>query len=63
MDNIKWGPNDAPSSHRHQNDPDDGREIPGETDAPDIVGRTGEEMPEVAHDNGQGEHPDDTRTN
>lgn len=27
-----------------------GQETPGDTDAADIVGRTGEEMPEVAHD-------------
>jgi hypothetical protein len=63
MDNIKWGPSDSPSSHRNQNDPDDGREIPGDTGAPDIVGRTGEEMPEKAHDSGDGEHPDDNRSN
>jgi hypothetical protein len=62
MDNITWGPDDSPSSHRHQNSPDDGQEIPGDTDAPDIVGRTGEEMPEVAHDAGEGEHPDDNWT-
>jgi hypothetical protein len=37
--------------HSQHNQPH-GTEIPGDTDAPDIVGRTGEEMPEVAHDNG-----------
>jgi hypothetical protein len=36
--------------NRNQNEQDPGTEIPGDTDAPDIVGRTGEEMPEVAHD-------------
>jgi hypothetical protein len=49
-------------SHRNQNETDDQKEIPGDTNAADIVGRTGEEMPEVAHDSGDGEHPDDNRT-
>lgn len=44
---------------RNQNDQNTGNEIPGDEDAPDIVGRTGEEMPEVAHDSGEGEHRDD----
>ena len=44
--------------NRNQNEQDPGTEIPGDTDAPDIVGRTGEEMPEVAHDEGPG-HLDD----
>jgi hypothetical protein len=39
--------------NRNQNNPRTGEEIPGDTDAPDIVGRTGEEMPEVAHDHRQ----------
>jgi hypothetical protein len=47
---------------RNQNEQDPGTEIPGDTDAPDIVGRTGEEMPEVAHDEGpdhfDDEHPE-----
>ncbi len=30
--------------------PKPGTEVPGDTDAADIVGRTGEQMPEVAHD-------------
>ena len=34
-------------------------ETPGDTDAHDIVGRTGEEMPEVAHDEGPPISPDD----
>ena len=50
---------DNTPSHRNQNERDDGTEIPGDTDAPDIVGPTGEEMPEVAHDSVDGEHPDD----
>ena len=41
---------DGPDRGRNQNEPDTGDEIPGDTDAADIVGRTGEEMPEVAHD-------------
>jgi hypothetical protein len=49
---------DQRAEHRHQNEPDPGTEIPGDTDAPDIVGRTGEEMPEVVHDGGPG-HLDD----
>ena len=44
--------------HRNQNEPDPGTEIPGDMDAADIVGRTGEEMPAVAHDNGP-DHSDD----
>ena len=51
MANIEWGP-----PHREQTDTARGDEIPGDTNAPDIVGRTGEEMPEVAHD---GDDPDD----
>ena len=46
------------ADHRNQNQQDPGTEIPGDTDAPDIVGRTGEEMPEVAHDNGPGHYDD-----
>jgi hypothetical protein len=52
----------SPDTHRHQNEPDDQKKIPGDTDAADIVGRTGEEMPEVAHDSGNGEHPQDNST-
>lgn len=36
-----------------------GAEIPGDTDAADIVSRTGEEMPEVAHDEGRPISPTD----
>lgn len=50
MDNSKSRPDDTASGHRNQNDPDDGDETPGDTDAPDIVGRTGEEMPAALHD-------------
>ena len=48
MANIVW----SEEENRNQNNPQTGQEIPGDTDAPDIVGRTGEEMPEVAHDEG-----------
>jgi hypothetical protein len=45
-------PSKAPtdSDHRHQNDPRSGTEMPGDTNAADISGRTGEEMPEATHD-------------
>jgi hypothetical protein len=46
------------SGSRHQTDGDGVLEIPGDTDAADIVGRTGEEMPEVAHDHGDTELTD-----
>lgn len=36
-----------------------GAEIPGDTSAADIVSRTGEEMPEVAHDEGRPITPTD----
>jgi hypothetical protein len=62
MDNVNRGGSGAPESHRHQNEKDDRKETPGDTDAADIVGRTGEEMPEVAHDSGDGEHPTDNLT-
>jgi hypothetical protein len=55
---VTWRSTDPQPDHRNQNEPEAGTEIPGDTDAPDIVGRTGEEMPEVAHDNGPG-HADD----
>jgi hypothetical protein len=51
--------NESPDTNRNQNETEDSKEIPGDTNAADIVGRTGEEMPEVAHD---GAHPDDNRT-
>ena len=51
MDNdVTWWKQDRHDTARNQNEPADGTETPGDTDAPDIVGRTGEEMPEVAHD-------------
>jgi hypothetical protein len=34
-------------------------ETPGDTGAPDIVSRTGEEMPEAAHDDGRAIAPTD----
>lgn len=46
---------------RNQNEQDPGTELPGDTDAGDIVGRTGEEMPEVAHDEGP-DHLEDHET-
>ena len=49
---VTWWKQKQQADHRNQNEQDPGTEIPGDTDAPDIVGRTGEEMPEVAHDNG-----------
>ena len=60
---VTWWKRDNPKDHRNQNEPPDGREVPGDAHAADIVGRTGEEMPEVAHDDGDGdEHPDDNTT-
>jgi hypothetical protein len=59
MDNDPtWREDHTEADHRHQNDRAEGGEVPGDTDAADIVGRTGEEMPEVAHDDGPG-HLDD----
>jgi hypothetical protein len=52
----------SPDTHRNQNEMDDQKEIPGDTNAADIVGRTGEEMPEVAHDSPDGELPEDNVT-
>lgn len=62
MNDVRWRKKDEPASdERNQNDSRDGSDIPGDTGAADIVGRTGEEMPEVAHDGGQGQDdsPDD----
>jgi hypothetical protein len=59
-DDVTWWQDPrTDSDNRNQNDQATGKEVPGDTDAPDIVGRTGEEMPEVAHDDGAGEYPDD----
>ncbi|HXG87484.1 MAG TPA: hypothetical protein VNJ02_04035 [Vicinamibacterales bacterium] len=44
---------------RNQNDQRTRTEVAGDTDAPDIVGRTGEEMPEVAHDHESGDTAND----
>jgi hypothetical protein len=55
----RYRPGKKTPENRNQNEQDTGEEIPGDADAPDIVGRTGEEMPEVAHDDGDGEYPDD----
>ena len=42
--------NSGHAAGRNQNAQDSESEDPGDTDAADIVGRTGEEMPEVGHD-------------
>jgi hypothetical protein len=55
-------PKPDPKADRDRDDPDGASEIPGDTDAADIVGPTGEEMPEVAHDHGDAELPDDRFT-
>ena len=55
---VTWWRQKREADHRNQNEQEPGTEIPGDTDAPDIVGRTGEEMPEVAHDDGPN-HRDD----
>ncbi len=54
---VTWSKNKTGQSDQIVHD--QGTEVPGDTDAADIVGRTGEEMPEVAHDDGDGEHPPD----
>jgi hypothetical protein len=36
-------------------------EVPGDTDSPDIVGRTGEEMPQQTHDGLEDERARDAR--
>jgi hypothetical protein len=41
---------------KKQNDRTSEAETPGDLDAPDIVSRTGEEMPEVSHDQGHHGH-------
>ena len=51
---VRWWKKDEPASdQRDQNDSSHGWGTPGDTDAGDIVGRTGEEMLDVAHDGGQ----------
>jgi hypothetical protein len=56
MDNdVTWWKQNRNNAGRNQNGPAAKTETPGDTQAPDIVGRTGEEMPEVAHD-----EPDET---
>jgi hypothetical protein len=52
---VTWWKQPTDKSHRNRNTRDSGSEIPGDADAADIVSRTGEEMPEVAHDDGQDE--------
>jgi hypothetical protein len=53
---VTWWKQKRQDGARNQNEQDPGTEIPGDTDAPDIVGRTGEEMPDVAHDEGRDRH-------
>ena len=53
MDDLRWWKREP--INRNQNDPQSEDEQPGDTNAADIVGRTGEEMPEVAHDQGRDE--------
>ena len=52
---VTWWKQNKNDAGRNQNEPASKTETPGDTQAPDIVGRTGEEMPEVAHD-----EPDET---
>ena len=49
---VTWWKQQPEKSSRNQHTHGSGSEVPGDTDAPDIVGRTGEEMPDVAHDDG-----------
>jgi len=51
MGNVTWWKKDS-SPSRKQDEPASGGEEPGDENATDIVGRTGEEMPDVAHDDG-----------
>jgi hypothetical protein len=55
MSDVTWWKRGQSGGWRDE--PVRGREIPGDTNASDIVGRTGEEMPEVAHDDGELDHP------
>ena len=51
MDDVTWWKRDLSSDMS----PDrrlGGTKVPGDTNASDIVSRTGEEMPDVAHDEG-----------
>lgn len=50
MSEVRWW-----KTPREDQESDDstGRNTPGDDGAPDIVGRTGEEMPDVAHDEGR----------
>jgi hypothetical protein len=60
MDNdVTWWKKDRNDASRNQNEPASGTETPGDTEASDIVGRTGEEMPDVAHDETGGAAADD----
>jgi hypothetical protein len=57
---VTWWKDKQLANQPNQEEEDPGMETPGDTNASDIVGRTGEEMPEVAHDDGP-EHLDDPR--
>lgn len=54
---VTWRKQDQPVRDREDDTP--GTQTPGDTDAPDIVGPTGEEMPEATHD--VPHHPDGAR--
>jgi hypothetical protein len=56
---VTWWKRSDDNDNSYQSDQREGVEIPGDTDAADIVGRTGEEMPEVAHDTGGRMDPDE----
>ena len=58
---VTWWKQQRTTGDRNQNRQDSKAEIPGDTNASDIVGRTGEEMPDVAHDRGR-EEPDRGRS-
>jgi hypothetical protein len=61
---VTWWKQQPQQPRRKIHNQDVGTDMPGDTDAPDIVGPTGEEMPEVAHDNGPEHLPresDDTQ--
>ena len=51
------------ADHNPNQDPQDRNlEVPGDTDSPDIVGRTGEQMPKQSHDGLEDERDRDARS-
>ena len=51
------------ADHDPNQDPQDRNlEVPGDTDSPDIVGRTGEQMPKQSHDGLEDERDRDARS-